>query len=195
MKNYWILMAVLLFPQFLSAQIKPNVVVMNDQTLGVEQLGSLEKAYGVKIPAGKYWCDSKSGLWGVQGGAAAGFMQPKHCIGKLSPQASNGNSGVFINGRQTGIQEAVWWASLLGSAPIPGQYALDAYGTFSGVNAYTGIPFAINVVQAAQSYGKGGGWSQGGSIHRSFATGIGSGSQGGCNYVIGSDFSYSGPGC
>lgn len=195
MKLLALVMGLLLLPLHAKGQTTERKVFMNEQALTSAQIQTLEKAYRIQVQSGKYWCDSKSGLWGLWGGSAAGFMQPAHCSGKLPARASNGNSGVFINGRELGFAEAVWWASLVGGHPVPGKYSLDAAGTFSGTNAYTGLPYAFNIVAAAQAYGRGGGWSQGGNIHRGFYSGVGSGSQGGCNYVIGSDFSYTGPGC
>ncbi|OGQ21539.1 MAG: hypothetical protein A3I05_03295 [Deltaproteobacteria bacterium RIFCSPLOWO2_02_FULL_44_10] len=173
----------------------PAKVIMNNQELTQVQLAEIKKVYGVQPKSGKYWCDKTSGLWGQWEGPAMGFLFPKHCVGELSPSASKGSSKVFINNREVSQNEALWWTARAGGGyPMPGKYTLDQQGNLAGLNAF-GVPFVVNVIQAANAHGQGGSWSQGGTLHRSFNTGIGSGSQGGCNYVIGSDFSYSGPGC
>ncbi len=169
-------------------------VTINNHLLTPNELTQFQQLYGVKPKDGKYWYDAQSGLWGYVGQAPAGFIRPGHSFGTLPVKASAGNTGIFINGRELSLPEAYWWGMLLGVQPLPGRYALNGNGILSGMNAF-GVPFAINIAAAAQTRGAGGGWSQGGSIHRSFTTGITSGSQGGCNYVSGSDFTYTGPGC
>src|SRR5262245_8536696 len=76
-------------------------VSFNGGQLADEQLGALEQAYGVRIADGAYWYDTRCGAWGWQGGPCAGLIHPGLNLGgPLRSDASNGNTGVFINGRQ-----------------------------------------------------------------------------------------------
>ena len=77
---------------------------------------------------GTYWYDSKSGLYGVVGYAAFGFMRPGHKMGRLERTVSNGDSGVFVNGRELPRNEWVVWSKLLGAPIQRGRYWLDARG-------------------------------------------------------------------
>jgi hypothetical protein len=66
---------------------------------------------------GNFWYDPASGLWGVMGREAFGVLQPGLPYGPVSPTASAGNTGVFINGRQINLTEALYIKSLLGVGP------------------------------------------------------------------------------
>src|SRR6266540_1234336 len=55
-----------------------------------------------------YWYDAMSGAWGYQGGPTAGFTLPGIRLGgMLRADASNGNTGVFINGRELHFQDVI----------------------------------------------------------------------------------------
>ena len=100
------------------------VVVINGNQLSTTQLQELAANYGVAPPPGRYWYDSQSGLWGFEGREASGFIRPGHDLGELSPQASHGNTGIFINGRQINMAEAFFCQRIFGAA-IPGRYWLN----------------------------------------------------------------------
>ncbi len=157
-------------------------VVINGIRLSHAQIISLEQLYNVKIQDGAYWYDKACGAWGLQGGPTAGFILPNLSLGgPLRADASNGNTGVFINGRQLHHYDVLALQQLLG--PINrGRYWLDAQGNV-GIE---GGQFLLNILQyanAARSRG------QGGTTYRSNITGIGGGSGGGTSYVMGKNWS------
>ena len=79
-------------------------IVINKIVLSGQQIQEIKARYGVEPRAGNYWYDSSSGLYGVEGYPAYGFMYPGHNWGTISRNASAGNTGVIING--TGIAAA-----------------------------------------------------------------------------------------
>lgn len=114
-----------------------GTVVINGAELGEPQKDEMEAAYGVRPAEGAYWYDAASGLWGPQGGAAAGFLLPGHDFGALAPDASGGGTGVFVNGRELPPAEWASWSMLFGSGIAPGRYWLDGDASY-GVE---GSPF------------------------------------------------------
>ena len=117
------------------AQTAPSVII-NDYLLTAADISQLKQIYGVEPLPGHYWYDARSGAFGKIGGPVLGVMYPGHQIGQLRSDASNGTSGVFINGRQLQSGEAYQAARLFGyPAPVAGQYWLDANGNI-GVVGY-----------------------------------------------------------
>jgi len=132
-------------------------VIINNKALTKEQIAEIGKTYGIKPQPGNYWYDAKSGLYGVVGYQAYGFMLPNHNFGTMDRNASNGNTGVFVNGREIPIAEYTVWSSMVGNWIQPGSYWLD----HTGNAGYEGNPMpVINLYQAAQQRAAGG---QGGS--------------------------------
>jgi len=83
-------------------------------------------------------------------------MLAGHEFGKLDRKASNGNTGVIINGRELPQSEWVVWSQLLGYWIQPGSYWLDQNGNAG----YEGNPIpVVNLYVAAQrnAYTGGGG--------------------------------------
>jgi hypothetical protein len=103
-------------------------VLINGEPLAGSQINDMEQRYGLAPRPGRYWYDSKSGMYGVVGFPAYGFMMPGHDLGPVSSQASNGNSGVRINGRELCISEWSLWSLMLQSLIQEGAYWLDASG-------------------------------------------------------------------
>lgn len=138
-------------------------VIINGQALSAEQLAQLERRYGVKAQPGNYWYDAKSGLYGMAGQPAAGFMYPDHHFGTLARNASNGHTRVIVNGRELPQAEWALWSQILGYWIQPGAYWFDAGGNAG----YEGNPTpVVNFYAAAQqnayqgnSGGGGGFWS------------------------------------
>jgi len=133
-----------------------NDVIINDVTLSEDQIADLENIYRIKPLPGEYWYDARSGLYGVVGFPAYGFMQPDHNFGTLDRRASNGDTGVIVNGRELPQSEWAVWSYIIGSWIQPGAYWLD----HNGNAGYEGNPIpTINLYVAAQQnayQGKGG---------------------------------------
>ena len=138
-----------------SLMIKEKVLI-NGITLTNEQLSEFEKTYGAKPQPGNYWYDTNSGFYGVIGFQAYGFMLPDHDFGTIKRNASNGDSGVVVNGRELPQTEWAIWSQILGYWIQPGFYWLDQYGNAG----YEGFPTpVVNLYVAAQqnAYGGAGG--------------------------------------
>ena len=131
-------------------------VVINGVALSREQVDALSAQYGATPLAGRYWYDRSSGLYGVVGYQAFGFMLPGHDFGTLDAAASAGDSNVFVNGRQLPQAEWLVWSQLLGYMIAPGRYWLDAQGNAG----YEGNPVATeNLYLAAQRRIRAGGYT------------------------------------
>jgi hypothetical protein len=137
-----------------------RAVNINGQALDSRTLAALEMAYRVAIPKGYYWYDPFSGLWGRAGGPAAGQIQAGLRLGgPLRESASNGNTGVIVNGRRLPWSELLALQGLVGYVR-PGRYWLDGYGNAG----FEGGPALVNLAAASrrsQSGGAGGynGWN------------------------------------
>ena len=128
-------------------------VVINGNTLNAEQLAQLEQTYGVRPLAGNYWYDAVSGLYGVVGYQAYGFMFPGHEFGQLSRDVSRGNTSVYVNGRELPQEEWLIWSYMLGYPIQMGNYWLDAQGNAG----YVGNPMpTVNLFAAAMQNAYGG---------------------------------------
>jgi len=99
-------------------------VFVNGRELTRRQVAELLLTYGSVAPPDHYWYDSRSGLWGREGGEPLGFLMPGHNFGPLSPDASRGNTGIYINGRQINMVEADYLRHVLG-AVYRGRWWLD----------------------------------------------------------------------
>ena len=131
-------------------------VVINGVALPQAQIDALAAQYGTTPRPGRYWYDRSSGLYGVVGYQAFGFMLPGHDFGTLDAAASAGDSGVYVNGRQLPQAEWLVWSQLLGYMIAPGRYWLDAEGNAG----YEGNPAATeNLYLAAQRRIRAGGYT------------------------------------
>jgi hypothetical protein len=104
-------------------------VVINGVALGEEQLREFQQRYGQGPRPGRYWYDARSGLFGNEGGPSLGWILPGHAFGALAPDASRGSTGVFVNGRQLELNDAMALSSILGPI-LPGRYWLDGLGNY-----------------------------------------------------------------
>ncbi len=130
-----------------AADVVVNGVVLDEAVTQV-----LERGYGVPIKPGRYWYDKVSGMWGLEGGPAAGQIQAGLQLGgQLKPDASKGNTGVIVNGRELHEQDVAALQRCL--AVIPGRYWVLA----NGVGGPEGRPLQFNL--AALCGAKSGGGS------------------------------------
>jgi len=138
------------------SQINSDVII-NNTVLSKAQLQEIMTRYGIEPKPGNYWYDPVSGLYGVNGYQSYGFMYPGHNFGPLPRNASSGNTGVIVNGRELPQVEWAIWSYILGYYVPPGSYWLDSGGNVG--NEGNNIP-VVNLFAAAQknSYsGQGGG--------------------------------------
>jgi hypothetical protein len=109
-------------------------VRVNGTVLSEAQVQSLTARYRTPIAPGEYWYDTRTGLWGIVGGPAAGFLMPGEPIGgALQADASGGGTGVFVNGRELHVEDVRNLDRLFavyGTRTLPGRYWSDANGNF-----------------------------------------------------------------
>ena len=133
------------------------------------QTGNQLILYYGAIPAGNYWYDPVSGLWGASGGPSSGQIYPGLVLGgALEANASGGGTGVFINGRELHPSEVAYLQRLYGSV-VPGRYWMNA----QMIGGFEGGPAIFNLSAA-------GGGGSGGSGYNRNTIGGGLMSDGNC---------------
>ncbi len=141
-------------------------VYINNVKLNTVELKMLKETYGDVIP-GKYWYDSKSGLYGRWHEAPLGYLLPGHQFATLSEDASNGDTGLFINGRELPEIEVLYLETVLGARRKGGGYWLDAQGNIgleTNPRPFANLFLAAAKLQQAQQQayrksGDGSGWN------------------------------------
>lgn len=122
-------------------------VFINGTRLSEPQLLAIEESHKVRVPDGRYWYDPVCGAWGLEGGPQCGIAVAGLALGgPLRADASNGNTGVFVNGRELHAIDVARLASLAG-AVIPGRWWIDSQGNFGP----EGWPMIGNVFALARS--------------------------------------------
>jgi hypothetical protein len=166
-------------------------VVINRVTIPERDLQAYEQRWNTRIPGGSYWYDRVSGAWGIEGRPTSGWIVPGLPLGgPLRADASSGNTGVFINGRE------LPWTDVQALMQIiqvqRGRWWLDAQGNFGP----EGGPVWGNLVAIARQQNQGKNWSSYSSDGHSFIGGDGK-----CTYFnshdmgTSTDYSYASPGC
>jgi hypothetical protein len=118
-------------------------VVVNGRELSAEVIRQLQQLYPVSIPAGRYWYDSVSGVYGREGEPVAGQMLAGLSLGPLDPNASRGTSAVFINGRQITVGEKAYIEQMCQTPVAPARYWIIA----NGIGGFEGGPALFNMAQ------------------------------------------------
>lgn len=137
-------------------------IVVNAVPLTADTVQTLQRIYPVPIQPGRYWYDPFSGAWGQEGGPIAGQMMPGLRLGgPLRADASQGNSGVFINGRQLTLGEKTYIEQSCRTPVQPARYWVNPYG----IGGFEGGPPSFNLALCA---GAGGQSRGGGSSTRTF---------------------------
>jgi hypothetical protein len=179
------------------AQLSSNVasegqstgIFVNEKELSKEQVDALKQMYGAAPPPGRYWYDPRSGLYGYWGREAAGYIRPGHDFGALSPRASDGNTGVFLNGREINMTEAGFFQRVFGVVYL-GHFWLDGSTGNLGIEGDpTPRANLITAMQRAQGSGSG-------EYHWRDGSGAVVGGEGNCTFAaIPGAPVYSTPGC
>jgi len=139
----------------------------------------LRSQYGAAPPPGRYWYDPRSGLYGMRGREAGGYIRPGHDFGPLPANASNGNTGVFINGRQLNMTEAMYLQQIFG-AVYQGRWWLDGQtGNVGQEGNQMPIANIFVALQQSQRNKK----SAGGYSYRDSLSGTIAGAENGCAWI------------
>jgi hypothetical protein len=184
--------ALLVITSMASAQQQRQVVV-NRVRVSEPDLRGFEQRWQTTIREGNYWYDRLTGAWGLEGGPTSGWIASGLDMGgPLRADASNGNTGVFINGRELHLMDV---QALMQLVQVQrGRWWVDARGNFGA----EGGPVLGNLVAISQQRG-GKQWSHYSKDGHSFI-----GGDGNCTYFnstsdVGTgapkDYSYASPGC
>ncbi len=171
------------------AQGNEHQTSINGKALTADQRAEFVRTYGTQPLGGNFWYDSVSGLWGVVGREAFGVLHPGHAYGPLSPTASAGNTGVFVNGRQINMAEALYIRALLGSV-VPGRWWLDGTTGYFGLEGNPNPAGNLFVIaRAAQSRGGasnyGAGMGTSGAVSSACITGTTGTGDNKIDYIVG----------
>jgi hypothetical protein len=126
-------------------------VVVNGVPLAEPARKSLEHKYGVPIKPGRYWYDYVSGVWGREGGPSEGQIHAGLRLGgPLRRDASKGQTGVIVNGRELHALDVASLQRCL--VVVPGSYWVLA----NGVGGLRGGPPQFNLAAMCGSGSSGG---------------------------------------
>ena len=120
-------------------------VFINGNELSPKQVVAIAAAYHRMPAPGRYWYDSISGAWGVEGWPPAGFVRPGYDFGPIAEDASNGDTGVVINGREITRIEVVRLRQILGVV-YRGRWWLDGRTWKFGIE---GNPMPVGTLPGA----------------------------------------------
>jgi hypothetical protein len=166
-------------------------VVVNRVRISDRDLQQFEQRWNTRVQNGNYWYDRLTGAWGLEGGPTAGWISPGLAFGgPLRADASGGNTGVFINGRELHLMDV---QALMQIVQVQrGRWWMDAQGNFGP----EGGPVWGNLMVLAQQRGHSKSWSAYSNDGHSFI-----GGDGNCTYFnshdvgTSTDYSYASPGC
>ncbi|HLC82096.1 MAG TPA: hypothetical protein VJH68_05565 [Candidatus Nanoarchaeia archaeon] len=111
-----------------------NAVYINNQELTRQQINELASSYGASPLPGRYWYDSLSGSYGIWHGPSLSVLLPGHDFWPLPEDASNGDTNLFINGRELPEADALFLEWIFAVPRQPGRYWQDALGNIGYEN-------------------------------------------------------------
>mgnify|MGYP003340424885 CR=1 FL=1 len=132
--------------EYIPPAVPQSDVYVNGRQLSVQELQQHQAIYNTPVQAGRYWYDPTSGLYGHWGREAIGYIRTGHGYGPVPANASNGNTGIYINGRHINTVELTRWQALFRQVIQPGRYWLDGNTGNVGVE---GNPTPTGNVRAA----------------------------------------------
>jgi hypothetical protein len=128
-------------------------VFVNGRQLTLQEAQQHQAIYNTPVQPGRYWYDPVSGLYGFWGREPIGYIRTGHGYGGVPTNASNGNTGIFLNGRQINHVEAGRWQNLFRQAIQPGRYWLDGNSGNVGVEGNpTPTGNVRSAIQASRGY-------------------------------------------
>jgi hypothetical protein len=108
-------------------------VFVNGRQLSIQEVQQHQAIYNAPVQPGRYWYDPTSGLYGYWGREAIGYIRTGHGYGNAPANASNGNTGIYLNGRHLNSVELTQWQALFRQVIQPGRYWLDGNSGNVGV--------------------------------------------------------------
>jgi hypothetical protein len=177
----------------LDAQASRSITV-NRVRLTEAQITGFETRWQVRLQEGTFWYDRVSGAWGHDGGPTAGWILPGQELGGPLPvDASRGNTGVFINGRELPMQDVTALMQIV--AVQRGRWWVDGLANFGA----EGGPVLGNLWALARQRGARPG--QAWSLYANKGNNFIAGDENGCTYFSSRDMgngtstSWASPGC
>src|SRR5262245_56942041 len=99
---------------------------VNRSRLDDDALRALGEHLRTRMRDGDYWYDRVCGAWGMAGGPTMGLTLAGLDVGgPLPANASNGTTGIFINGRELHVMDVLGLQRITGMV-LPGRYWVDA---------------------------------------------------------------------
>ncbi len=128
-------------------------VFVNGRQLTMQEVQQHQAIYNAPVQPGRYWYDPTSGLYGFWGREAIGYIRTGHTYGRAPANASNGNTGIYLNGRHLNSIEVTTWQGLFRQVIQPGSYWLDGNSGNVGVEGNpTPTGNVLAAIQAARGY-------------------------------------------
>lgn len=117
------------FFMFIFTQVSvAKEVIINNQVLSDSEIDAIEMQLGYDIQSGRYWYDSKSGLWGEQNRGASGVIAAELISTCLPEDISCSEGDTWLNGRRLPASELSYYQRHFNFPIASGKYWLDKNG-------------------------------------------------------------------